>query len=84
VGEVIGWLLSGALPWIIGIIGAIAAVFAIRYDAKSDAARDTRVKQAEDALATQQRINHADTSNGNADDDTRWLRDYAGKPDSGA
>jgi len=76
-------MIAQFVPWIIGIIGAIAAVFAIRYDAKSDAARETRVKQAEESLATQKRINHADTSNGNADDDTRWLRDYAGKSDSG-
>lgn len=75
-----GWLLSTrlgrALAALGGLVAALVAAFALGR-------RDQRQRQRADDLAghleTRRRMDHADVSLGDPDDDVEWLRNRAGK-----
>ena len=54
-----GWLLAEALPYLIGLIGIIGGVVALRRDAVKDARLKDRAKGAEDALAKRRDMDDA-------------------------
>jgi len=74
----IGWLLSDALPWIIGGAGAlltlVLGIVAVRRDAKEDARQETALQAAERMAKTRQRMDTADEAP--VADDPAVLRDW--------
>jgi len=73
-----GWLLTDALPWIIGGAGALLTlalgIGAVRRDAKSDQRQKTALEAAERMAATRQRMDTADEAP--VADDPAVLRDW--------
>jgi len=66
-------LLGEFWPWIIGALGVIGGIFAIRRDAKQDVRRQTALDAAEAQAKTRERIDHA---NDGVDSDPGALREW--------
>ena len=76
----IWWLIPGwlkrAVAWAVAGLLAVAGIF---YAGKREARQKAENERLKADKAANERINHADVSDGNADADTEWLRDRSRK-----
>jgi len=76
----IWWLIPGwlkrAVAWAVAGLLAAAGIF---YAGKREARQKAKIEGLKADKAANERINHADVSDGNADADTEWLRDRSRK-----
>ncbi|OWJ78437.1 hypothetical protein [Haematobacter genomosp. 1] len=70
------WLLSTRIGRALAALGGLIVALLIAFaSGKREGRRDARADRLQDYQDTRRRIDDADVSRGNADDDARWLRD---------